>query len=187
MNIGLPLILGLALAQAPNQTPNEPVRVGGSIKEPKKLKTENPSYPEEARRAGLRGNVVLECLVDTKGIVADVRVVSGVPPLTDAATRAVKKWRYTPLLSNGSPLPFIVTVTIVFGGQIELRTSDLLRSLTNKNEYIRAAAVFWLGRAQLSGDDLLRVSHRLKALAEHDDSERVRAAAVGAIAMLEAK
>src|SRR6185295_17588244 len=82
-------------AQASGPTPSSPQRVGNEIKEPKKLKNVPPSYPEDALRAGLQGIVLIECVIDPKGTVDSVKVLKGVPPLTDAATKAVKQWRYT--------------------------------------------------------------------------------------------
>jgi periplasmic protein TonB len=92
----------------------EPYRVGGSIREPRKLKHVVPVYPEMARVARVGGNVTIECTVTPEGSVADVRVVSGHPLLTEAAARAVEQWQFTPTLLNGVPVPVILTVTVRF-------------------------------------------------------------------------
>jgi TonB family protein len=189
MSISVLLLLGFAIAHASGQPPDaqapiQPVRVQGSISEPKKTKDVAPDYPDDAIRAGLTGTAVLECEVDTKGTVTVVRILSGVPPLTDAATKAVKKWRYTPLRLNGTPTPFVMTTTVTFG-RLTLRLNDLLHSLKNKNEYIREAAVVNLGTYPGGGQS--SVARQLKSLAEHDESERVRVAALRAVAQLEGK
>jgi hypothetical protein len=36
------------------------------------------------------------------------------PPLEAAATAAVREWRYSPLLLNGKPECFVLTVTVSF-------------------------------------------------------------------------
>jgi len=100
----------------PSATPGavEAVRVGGEIKEPRKLKSVNPVYPETAKEARIQGVVVLECLISPEGKVVDVKVRRGIPLLDDAAVEAVKQWVYTPTLVKGVPVPVIMTVTVNF-------------------------------------------------------------------------
>jgi protein TonB len=90
------------------------VRVGGQIKEPRKLKHVAPTYPPIARSARVQGQVVLECTISPQGRVTDVRLVRGIPLLDAAAIEAVKQWVYTPTLLNGVPVPVIMTVTVNF-------------------------------------------------------------------------
>ena len=94
--------------------PPGPVRVGGRIKEPGKIHHVPPSYPEIAQLARIQGIVVLEAVIGVSGVVEDVRVVRGIALLNDAATAAVRQWRYTPTLLNGIPVPVIMTVTVHF-------------------------------------------------------------------------
>ena len=91
-----------------------PVRVGGLIREPVKLRHVPPVYPEIARAARVQGTVVLECLLTPEGRVEGVRVVSGHPLLSPAAAAAVGQWLYRPTLLNGVPVPVLMTVTVLF-------------------------------------------------------------------------
>ena len=91
-----------------------PLRVGGDIRPPAKLRHVNPEYPDLAKRAGIRGEVVLECLIDASGRIADLRVLSGHPLLAPAAVNAVSRWLYTPTLLNGVAVPVLLTVTVRF-------------------------------------------------------------------------
>jgi protein TonB len=95
--------------------PVEPVRVGGEIREPAKIRHVAPAYPDVAIRANVQGSVVLECTVSPMGKVTTVTVVRGVPLLNEAAMAAVKQWIYTPTLRDGVPVPVIMTVTVRFG------------------------------------------------------------------------
>lgn len=88
--------------------------VGGHVLPPLKLRHVDPEYPELARRAGVRGEVVIECLVDDGGRVARARVVRGVPLLDAAALEAVRQWRYRATLLNGVAVPVLMTVTVRF-------------------------------------------------------------------------
>jgi protein TonB len=94
--------------------PPQAVRVGGQIKEPKKLKNINPEYPDIAKQARVQGVVILECTISPQGKVTDVKVLRGIPLLDSAAVDAVKQWVYTPTLLNGVPVPVIMTVTVNF-------------------------------------------------------------------------
>jgi len=94
--------------------PTQAVRVGGQIKEPKKLKNVPPVYPDIAKQARVQGVVILECTISPQGKVTDVKVLRGIPLLDSAAIDAVKQWVYTPTLLNGVPVPVIMTVTVNF-------------------------------------------------------------------------
>ena len=44
----------------------------------------------------------------------NVKVLRGHPLFDESAMQAVKQWRYQPLLLNGEPTGFILTVTVNF-------------------------------------------------------------------------
>jgi len=94
--------------------PTQAVRVGGQIKEPKKVHNVSPAYPDIAKQARVQGIVILECTISPQGKVTDVKVLRGIPLLDQAAIDAVKQWVYTPTLLNGVPVPVIMTVTVNF-------------------------------------------------------------------------
>ena len=70
--------------------PPQAVRVGGQIKEPKKLKNVAPAYPDIAKQARVQGVVILECTISPQGRVTDVKVLRGIPLLDAAAKEAVQ-------------------------------------------------------------------------------------------------
>ena len=91
-----------------------PLRVGGTIKAPIKLKNVNPAYPPEAQDAKVQGVVILEARIERDGTVGRARVLRSIPMLDDAALEAVKQWEFTPTLLNGAPVPIMMTVTVNF-------------------------------------------------------------------------
>ena len=91
-----------------------PVRVGGQIKPPTKVKDVKPLYPAIARSARVAGAVVIAATIDEEGKVIDAKVVRSIPLLDQAALDAVQQWEYMPTLLNGVPVPVLVTVTINF-------------------------------------------------------------------------
>jgi protein TonB len=94
--------------------PRKIVRVGGSIKEPQKIRHVAPVYPAIAQAAGVQGTVILETVIGEDGRVRNLRVLRPVPLLDEAAVNAVRQWQFTPTLLNGEPVPVVMTVTVTF-------------------------------------------------------------------------
>lgn len=91
-----------------------PLPVGGNIRSPLKLHDVAPLYPELARRARVQGMVIIRCVIDTNGRVAEAEVLRSVPLLDAVALEAVRQWIYRPTLLNGSPVAVVMTVTVQF-------------------------------------------------------------------------
>jgi protein TonB len=98
----------------PPPAPQQPVRIGGQISAPELLRRVEPVYPDIAVIAKVTGTVILEAVVATDGSVQTVKVLRPVKFLDQAAIDAVKQWRYKPLVLNGIPTPFVLTVTLTF-------------------------------------------------------------------------
>lgn len=94
--------------------PSQPLRVGGRIKEPRKVKNVAPVYPAIAKEARVQGVVILECVIGADGKVKDIKVLRGIPLLDFAAVEAVRQWEYTPTLYEGVAVPVIMTITVNF-------------------------------------------------------------------------
>ena len=90
------------------------VRVGGSVREPRKIVHVAPIYPRIAQQAKIEGVVVLEAIIDIEGRIDRLRVLRSAPLLDEAAIAAVKEWRYTPTQLNGVPVPVLMTITVHF-------------------------------------------------------------------------
>jgi len=88
--------------------------VGGELQAPALLERVEPNYPHIAIQARVQGVVILEAEVDREGRVENVRVLRSIPLLDEAAIAAVRQWRYSPLLLNGKPERFVLTVTVSF-------------------------------------------------------------------------
>ena len=102
----------------PPPAPVVPVRIGGQINTPALVRRVEPVYPKMAAEAHLVGTVILEAVVGTDGCVESVKVLRSRTLLLDnSAIAALKEWRYTPLILNGIPTPFILTVTFTFSAR----------------------------------------------------------------------
>jgi protein TonB len=98
----------------PPPQPTMPIRIGGPVMAPALIHRVEPKYPEQAAQAGIEGLVILEATVDIEGRVQSVEVLGPHGRFDQAAIDAVKQWRYSPLVLNGKPFPFILTVTVRF-------------------------------------------------------------------------
>lgn len=101
-----------ALPQANRDQPKR-IRVPGGM-ERRLIHRVDPVYPPAAKQARIQGIVRFEILIDTDGSVRDLRVVSGHPMLIQAATDAVRQWRYTPVRWNGELLEVLTTAEVRF-------------------------------------------------------------------------
>lgn len=73
-----------------------------------------PEYPEQALAQRLQGPVLLDVHIGADGAVKDIRVVSGVPQLAEAATAAVRQWKFKPRVVNGRAVEMNTQVTLNF-------------------------------------------------------------------------
>lgn len=91
-----------------------PVRVGGNIKTPAKVRDVRPVYPNGAQSARIQGVVIIEATIAEDGRVVGACVLRSIPLLDDAAVEAVRQWEFTPTLLNGVGVPVVMTVTVNF-------------------------------------------------------------------------
>lgn len=72
-----------------------------------------PEYPELAKQRHIEGPVVLEAVIGENGEVQKLDVISGAPILADAASAAVRKWRFR-LPRIGSSGASVLRITVNF-------------------------------------------------------------------------
>jgi hypothetical protein len=94
------------------------VRIGRSVRAPKKLRHVPPTYPELPPGTVGSGVWLGEVLINNTGKVAHVwpiREVKFVPPFpafNNAITKRFQQWEFEPLLVQGKPAAFCMTVTV---------------------------------------------------------------------------
>jgi TonB family protein len=91
-----------------------PIRVGGDVRPPTKIKDVKPAFPADAQRDRIQGVVVLEVVIGRDGKVTRTKVLRSVPALDAAAEAAVRQWEYTPTIVRGGAVPVLMTVTVQF-------------------------------------------------------------------------
>ena len=82
----------------------------------KKIRNVPPDYPDAALSGKLSGVVTVEFTVGTNGEPRDVRVTDASPPgvFDKSAITAVKRWRYNPVMVNGTAVEIPVRTAIHF-------------------------------------------------------------------------
>jgi protein TonB len=88
--------------------------VGGNVQAAKLVYGPKPIYPPLARQARISGTVRLQAIIAKDGTVIELQVLSGPALLVQAATDAVRQWRYQPTLLNGEPIEVVTTVDVIF-------------------------------------------------------------------------
>jgi TonB family protein len=105
----------LPAPQEKTEKTDKQIKPGRKIIKPKLVKKVEPVYPDEAKKAGLEGAVVVGGVTDENGKVIDAKILKGAHELLNkAAIAAVKQWEYQPFIISGKPIPVEFTVTMKF-------------------------------------------------------------------------
>jgi TonB family protein len=85
----------------------------------KRVRMVSPTYPDAARKRGIEGWVELAFTVQTNGTVDSVEVRNASPAevFDDAAMRAVRQWRFEPVVRNGEKVEQRAMVRLKFSQQ----------------------------------------------------------------------
>jgi periplasmic protein TonB len=103
------LLLGLMLAGFVT-----PLR-SDSREPPVPVRTVAPEYPDEMRRAGVSGVVMVNCMIDEKGNVTETSVEKSTAPAFERpALDALKKWKFKPAKQDGVAISVRVTIPMKF-------------------------------------------------------------------------
>jgi protein TonB len=84
---------------------------------PRLLREVKPNYTSDAMRAKIQGTVLLECVIDTRGDVTEVKILRSLDPtfgLDQEAIKAARQWRFAPGTRLGQPVPVLVSIELTF-------------------------------------------------------------------------
>ena len=95
-------------ASAPNLSG---VEAAGPDRPPIPLSLSDPGYMPNSVAEGA---VVVELRLLQSGAIDTVRVVKGIPGLSEFTEHAVRSWKFAPALSSGQPVPGTVVVSISY-------------------------------------------------------------------------
>lgn len=92
-----------------------PRQIGGGVSAPVLIHSVEPEFSEEARKAKVEGNVLVNLWVGTDGLPSHVRVLRGVGMgLDEKALEAVRQYRFKPAMENGKPVLVQLNVEVNF-------------------------------------------------------------------------
>jgi protein TonB len=92
-----------------------PKRIGGGVSAPVLIYSVEPEFSEEARKAKVAGNVLVNLWVGTDGMPSHVRVLRGVGMgLDEKAMEAVRQYKFRPAMENGKPVLVELNVEVNF-------------------------------------------------------------------------
>ena len=92
-------------------------QIRGGVTPPTELRRGTPQYTAAAMNARAQGIIIVECVVQTSGVCANIRVRRSLNPafgLDEEAIRAAAQWRFRPGMRRGEPVPVLVTLEIAF-------------------------------------------------------------------------
>lgn len=82
---------------------------------PVAVRTVAPDYPEEMRRSGISGVVMVNCVIDEKGNVTEPSVEKSTAPAFEApAIAALKRWKFKPAKQDGVVVAIKVCIPVKF-------------------------------------------------------------------------
>lgn len=88
-----------------------------------------PAYPAQCVQAGVKGRVIVECMITSKGdVVGATAIRANDPALAEAAVAAVNNWKFAPATKDGVPTDAVIRIPVDF--QLEdLGTGALVPSI----------------------------------------------------------
>jgi protein TonB len=83
--------------------------------QPQPLQVPKIEYPQDARKAGIEGQVALVLRIDSRGTVVAVKVVDAPSPsLAAAAAEGARRFRFSPAFVEGEPVETEIRFTYTF-------------------------------------------------------------------------
>ncbi len=131
----LPLLFIFPSDQVPGKAGDEPlpgfVRLPpGELKKSLIAKTD-PILPPLPSSEKINRTAILELIIDREGVVRGVKPVSVHLRLEEAAMRAARKWKFSPVVQNGAPVMAIGDIDMDFVQPVSLAESAELDNARN--------------------------------------------------------
>jgi len=95
-------------------TPQQTLKVSQGVTQGLLTRRVQPVYPPQALQMHIQGAVQMLATINKEGKITSVKVLSGDPILSRAATDAVSQWRYKPYFLNGEPVEIHTQIVVNF-------------------------------------------------------------------------
>lgn len=92
---------------------------GQKLVTPKLVKNVLPDFPKAKAKSRSQGGVWIAFTLDQSGNVSDLKPlvderVPQDPEFVAAALNAVKQWKFSPATADGKPIPYLLSVPVIF-------------------------------------------------------------------------
>ena len=92
-----------------------------SIEKPVRIFSPDAKYTADAKKARIKGNVIVRTIIDKEGCITHVEVLKGLSHgLTESAVAAIKQYVYRPATRNGEPVAVYFNLSIDFQLEFDL-------------------------------------------------------------------
>jgi periplasmic protein TonB len=82
---------------------------------PRPVYTPDPEYTASARHDKIEGTAIIDLKLGADGIPHDMKIARSLrPDLDQKALEAVAKWRFSPAMKDGKPIPVFLSVEVAF-------------------------------------------------------------------------
>lgn len=109
------LVLSIALTAMVPIAAAEVYKVGGDVTSPKLVHKVEPKYTKHAKKAKLKGKVVLSAIINDQGTPENIEVVKILDSGLDAeAVKAVSQWQFKPAEKSGKPVAVKIEIQVNF-------------------------------------------------------------------------
>ena len=109
------LAIGQAAAHGQQADRGPVYKTGDGVSAPVLVKEVKPQYTAKAKRAGIEGTVLLDCIVETDGSVGDVTVTRSLDEeLDQQAVVAARQWTFQPGKKNGKAVRVQIALEMTF-------------------------------------------------------------------------
>ena len=89
--------------------------VGGGVSAPQLIRSVDPEFTDEARRAKFQGSVSIQLIVDRLGNPQDIQVVRRLGMgLDEKAIEAVRQYKFRPAMFQGRPVAVQMVINVNF-------------------------------------------------------------------------
>lgn len=90
-------------------------QIGGGVSEPQLVYKTEADYSEEARKAKLQGEVVINCVIGADGRPTRLKVIRPLGlGLDEKAMESLRNWKFKPAMEGGKPVPVEINIAVNF-------------------------------------------------------------------------
>jgi protein TonB len=104
----------IASGVSPDAPQPKKIRVSQGVLKERAIRKVAPTYPSEARAAGVAGTVKVDIVISEEGVVIEATAFDGPEQLREAAIEAARQWTFKPETLEGKPARMLGVLSFIF-------------------------------------------------------------------------